>query len=235
MARLWDVDTGQPVGQPTTGTSFVISVAFSPGGRRIVSGSYDKTVRVWDSDNGQAVGQPRSPATQTGCTARRLARTVSTFSVSHRRMCTERRWVAVSHSGWLPTRRTESRLVLGCTITGGPHSIERSHEVRRSLVAAAATVDVLADLMFTPAYRRCHPGPYDTLGDPTMPPYARRRHLVASNEHVAWDALPDIIADTLIPHGTDDQLAPLCERRSAGGAHFAVDAAYVLRGTARLL
>ena len=100
------------------------------------------------------------------------------------------------------------RLVLGCTTAGGPHSIERSHEVRRSLVATAATVDVLADLMYTPAYRHRHPGPYDTLGDPTMPPYARRRHLVASNEHDAWDALPDIIADTLILHGTDDQLAP---------------------------
>ena len=46
-----------------------------PRWARIVSGSYDTTVRVWDSDNGQAVGQPRSPATQTGCTAWRLART----------------------------------------------------------------------------------------------------------------------------------------------------------------
>ena len=29
-----------------------------------------------------------------------------------------------------------------------------------------------------------------------MPPYARRRHLVASNEYDAWDALPDIIRPT---------------------------------------
>ena len=80
--------------------------------------------------------------------------------------------------------------------------------MRRSLVAAELTVDALADLIYTPAYRRRHPGPYDTLGDPTMPPYARRRHLVASNEHDAWDALPNIIADALILHATDDQLAP---------------------------
>ena len=44
---------------------------------------------------------------------------------------------------------------------------------------------------------------------------------MASNEPDAWDGLPDIIRRQLIQHGTDDQHAPLSERRSAGGAHFA--------------
>ena len=39
--------TGQPIGQPLTGhTGFVNTVAFSPDGRRIVSGSGDTTARV---------------------------------------------------------------------------------------------------------------------------------------------------------------------------------------------
>jgi WD40 repeat protein len=31
----------------------VTSVAFSPDGKRIVSGSYDNTVKVWDAETGQ--------------------------------------------------------------------------------------------------------------------------------------------------------------------------------------
>ena len=33
-------------------------MAFSPDGRRIVSGSGDKTLRLWDAKTGQPIGQP---------------------------------------------------------------------------------------------------------------------------------------------------------------------------------
>ncbi|KAJ6491090.1 WD40-repeat-containing domain protein, partial [Mycena sanguinolenta] len=36
----------------------VQSVAFSPDGQRIVSGSNDKTVRIWDAATGAAIGKP---------------------------------------------------------------------------------------------------------------------------------------------------------------------------------
>ncbi|KIO00838.1 hypothetical protein M404DRAFT_1003535 [Pisolithus tinctorius Marx 270] len=39
-------------------TDGVLSVAFSPDGKRIVSGSWDKTVRVWDVEGGVQIGSP---------------------------------------------------------------------------------------------------------------------------------------------------------------------------------
>jgi pimeloyl-ACP methyl ester carboxylesterase len=47
-----------------------------------------------------------------------------------------------------------------------------------------------------------------------MPPYARRRHLVAGNEHDAWVVLPRIEAPTLILHGEDDRLTPAANAAS---------------------
>jgi WD40 repeat protein len=46
---LWDVATGQPVGEPLTGhTDSVYSVTFSPDGQTLASGSGDNTIFLWD-------------------------------------------------------------------------------------------------------------------------------------------------------------------------------------------
>ena len=49
--RLWDAETGDPIGQPLEGHSSIVnSVGFSPDGSRIVSGSFDNTIRLWDAE-----------------------------------------------------------------------------------------------------------------------------------------------------------------------------------------
>ncbi|KIJ52189.1 hypothetical protein M422DRAFT_243794 [Sphaerobolus stellatus SS14] len=39
-------------------TDSVYSVAFSPDGQRVVSGSYDETIRIWDAHTGTLIGDP---------------------------------------------------------------------------------------------------------------------------------------------------------------------------------
>ena len=39
-------------------SNVITSVAFSPDGTKIVSGSYDKTIKVWDSGAPQAQNRP---------------------------------------------------------------------------------------------------------------------------------------------------------------------------------
>jgi pimeloyl-ACP methyl ester carboxylesterase len=112
---------------------------------------------------------------------------------------------------WLAIDAPErvDRLVLGCTSPGAAHGYERSQEIRQALADPARTDSVLLELMYTPQWLARNPGPYYVLGDTSMPPYAKGRHLVASNKHDAWDGLPSITAPTLILHGTDDVFSPV--------------------------
>lgn len=49
----------KPVGRPLIGhTDRVTSVAYSPNGLHIVSGSLDQTIRIWDVERGMAVNNP---------------------------------------------------------------------------------------------------------------------------------------------------------------------------------
>ena len=56
-ARLWEADTGKPVGEPMNHQGAVNSAQFSPDGRRVVTAS-GNTARVWDATSGKPIGEP---------------------------------------------------------------------------------------------------------------------------------------------------------------------------------
>lgn len=57
-ARVWDVKTGNPVGEPLRHNRAVNAVAFSPDGKTVLTASQDQTVQHWDAATGQPQGEP---------------------------------------------------------------------------------------------------------------------------------------------------------------------------------
>jgi WD40 repeat protein len=54
--RIWDAVSGDIVAGPFHGhTNSVRAVALSSDGKRIISGSQDKSIRIWDAKTGEAV------------------------------------------------------------------------------------------------------------------------------------------------------------------------------------
>jgi len=53
--KLWDAATGQEVRTFSGHTETINSVAFSPDGKLVLSGSNDNTLRLWDAETGQEI------------------------------------------------------------------------------------------------------------------------------------------------------------------------------------
>jgi WD40 repeat protein len=56
--RLWDPVTGKPMGQPKRLPQDTWHATFSPDGKRILTGSKDKTARLWNAATLEPVGPP---------------------------------------------------------------------------------------------------------------------------------------------------------------------------------
>ncbi|WP_330230972.1 hypothetical protein OHA40_34455 [Nocardia sp. NBC_00508] len=65
VVQLWDVINRRRVGGPLVGHGDVASVAFSPDGKILATGSYDNTVRLWNVETQQQIGDPLT-GTDTG-------------------------------------------------------------------------------------------------------------------------------------------------------------------------
>jgi RNA polymerase sigma factor (sigma-70 family) len=61
VVRLWDVRTGDELHTLKGHDNGVRSVAFSPDGKRLVSGSHDSTVRVWEAASGKELLKIAAP------------------------------------------------------------------------------------------------------------------------------------------------------------------------------
>jgi WD40 repeat protein len=60
LIKLWEVESGELVGELTAHSKPILTLAFHPAGNMLASGSGDNTVRVWGvtslSTNGKAMG-----------------------------------------------------------------------------------------------------------------------------------------------------------------------------------
>ena len=56
QARLWDARSGQPLCSPLEHSAPIRSIAFSPGGRMFVTGTWGDVIRLWNTSQAKPIG-----------------------------------------------------------------------------------------------------------------------------------------------------------------------------------
>ena len=114
-------------------------------------------------------------------------------------------------------------LILGATSPGGSHAEPPDAQgiaplIEQGSAGGGALNPALLDLLFSPAYLAEHGSELvEKLGGlanyPPTSPEAFAAQLRAAARHDTYDRLPDIVAPTLVLHGTDDPVLPVANGR----------------------
>ena len=116
------------------------------------------------------------------------------------------------------------RLVLGCTTPGGEHHVLPPMEAIATFLAAGEEPDpersvrMRYPMHYSDAYIATHDAEIVSraiaTADLGSTPTGRAGQLAAVQTHDTWDALPTIIAPTLVAHGDEDGLVPVANGRN---------------------
>ena len=144
-ARLWDVATGELCAPPLQHDGPVSVAAFSPDGRTVITGGWDRMARLWDAKTGLSITPPlRHDGTLRALAISRDGRTILTGSYDR----TAQVWDKVSgkpigpafhheNQVWFVAISPDGRFVL----SGGQENTAHLWKITTSVEAPISDVD----------------------------------------------------------------------------------------------